>query len=432
MSQSVNDRRHFLRILSGAAAATVPASGQAAAAQAVSAAPPVTPRRVGPEHYVTLGRTGVRVSRVAAGLCLKADDLVASLDAGINYVDTAEKYLNGGHNEMVGVALKGRDRSKIFISAKFQDGLQNDLTATVGEVVARVHKCLERMGTNYIDCMLIHNVQRVEALGNPVWHEAYQRLKADGKVRFLGASTHDPKLSTIVGAIVDDSRYDLMLIAFNPTTSGDLYGSTGWPDTPRLVAAAGQRGLAVATMKIMVGAVAANAVKGVGKDGYDPNDMAGRGRYLDARIAATRWVLSHPGIQVVQYTMTGPETVAAAVEAASTPFTRADVSLARSYHVATIGKACPIPCPAPCLSACPYDVAVPDILHHRMYYEQFGLQKQAMLDYQSLRSRAASACLTCVAQPCVRACVESLPVHALLTTSHDVLRLAPPSLRAEE
>lgn len=424
MSQSVNDRRRFLRMLGAAAAASVPASAQAAS--------PAAPRRVGPEHYVTLGRTGVRVSRVAAGLSLKADDLAASLDAGINYLDTAEKYLNGGHNEMVGVALKGRDRSKIFISAKFQDGLQNELTATVDELVARVHKSLERMRTDYIDCMLIHNVQRVEALANPVWHEAFRRLKADGKVRFLGASTHDPKLSTIVGAIVDDNRYDLMLIAFNPTTSGDLYGSAGWPDTPRLVERASERGLAVATMKVMIGAVAANVVTGVGKDGYDPNDMAGRGRYLDARIAATRWVLSHPGIHVVQYSMVGPETVAAAVEAATTPFTRSDVSLARSYHVAMTGKACPIPCPAPCLSACPYDVAIPDILHHRMYYEQFGLKKQAMLDYKALRNRAASSCLTCTAQPCVRACVEQLPVRALLTTSHDVLRLAPASSRAED
>ena len=66
-------------------------------------------------------------------------------------------------------------------------------------------------------------------------------------------------------------------------------------------------------MKIMIGAVAAEVVTGVGRDGVDPNDIAGRGRYLDARVAANRWVLSHRFVDVVQYTMTGPDTVQAAV-----------------------------------------------------------------------------------------------------------------------
>jgi predicted aldo/keto reductase-like oxidoreductase len=426
----MSDRRHFLRVLGAAAAtgAAVPLEArttQAAAPSPAGTVPVAPPRRVTPDHYVTLGRTGMKVSKVAAGLSLKADDLVAAADAGVNYFDTAEKYLNGKHTEMVGVALRGRERKSIFISAKFQDGLQNELTATTEEIVARMHKCLERLGTSYVDCMLIHNVQRPEALTNPAWLRAYDVLKADGKVRFLGASTHDPKLPAIVGQIVENPRYDLLLLAYNPTTAGDLYGSPGWPDIPRLLDTAGKRNMAVSTMKIMVGAVAAGAVTGVGKEGYDPNDIAGRGKYLDARIAATRWVLHNPNVQVVQYTMTSPEVVAAAVEAATTPFSKKDSDLARAYHVAMTGRACPIPCPAPCLDACPVDVAIPDILHHRLYYEQFGLQKQAMLDYAALGPAGqAVACQTCASPACIRACPEGLPVFALLTASHDVLRLA--------
>lgn len=425
----MSGRRRFLQAL-GAVAATgtaVPASArttQVAPPRPPDVAPAPSPR-ITSDHYVTLGRTGMKVSKVAAGLSLKAEDLVGAADAGLNYFDTAEKYMNGKHTEMVGVALKGRDRSKIFISAKFQDGLQNDLTATTDEVVARVHKCLERLGTTYIDCMLIHNVQRPEALTNPAWLRAYDRLKVDGKVRFLGASTHDPKLPAIVGGIVENVRYDLLLLAYNPTTAGDLYGSPGWPAIPKLLEVAGKRNMAVSTMKIMVGAVAAGAVTGVSKPGYDPNDIAGRSTHLDARIAATRWVLTNPNVQVVQYTVTSPQVVAAAVEAATTPFRKKDADLARAYHVAMTGRACPIPCPAPCLDACPANVAIPEILHHRLYYEQFGLQKQAMLDYAALGPGGqAVACQTCVSQACIRACPEKLPVFTLLTASHDVLRLA--------
>jgi predicted aldo/keto reductase-like oxidoreductase len=418
----MNGRRQFLRVVGATAAAAV-AGGRAAGALAQTSGP-APAVKIAPEHYVPFGRTGMRVSPVAAGLSLKAADLVAAAEAGINYFDTAEKYLDGKHTVMVGEALKGRDRSTIFVNAKFQDGLQWGLTATADAIVARVYKALERLGTPYIDSMMIHNVQRREAVTNPEWLRAFARLKADGKVRFLGASTHDPKLHDIVRTIVESGHYDVLLVAFNPTEGGNLYGSPGWPSTPRLLEAAHAKGLGVATMKIMIGAVAANAVTGVGRDGIDPNDILGRGNYLEARIAATRWVLSHPFVDVVQYTMTGSGTIQAAVTAATRPYERADADRARAWHAATTGSACPIPCPAPCLQACPADVAIPDVLHHRMYYEQFDLQKQAMLDYAALPpAKRATACADCSTQACVGACVQGLPLHALLTSSHSVLSL---------
>jgi len=405
----VNPRRRFLKMLGATAAA------------AAAPAPP----RIGPEHYVTLGRTGVRVSPVAAGLALKADPLIASADAGINDFATAEKYLNGQHNRLLAQALKGRDRKSIFVSAKFQDGLQNELSATTEQIVDRVYKCLERLGTDYIDGMLIHNVQRVEALDNPAWLKAYERLKADGKVRFLGASTHDPKLADIVARIVASDRYDLMLLSYNPTTEGNLYGSPGWPQIPKLLDQAAAKGIGVATMKIMIGAVAAGVAKGVGPDGIDPNDIVARGKYLDARIAATRWVLSNRSVRVVQYTMTGPETVAAAVEAATTRARSADVALARRYDAAVRGSGCPIPCPAPCVGACPVRLPIPDVLRFRMYADQFGMVDQARLEYADLApSRNARACLECTSQACVAACPEGLPVKRLMRSTHPMLAQA--------
>lgn len=413
MPSPVRDRRQFL----AGALSTAAAGLTLRPLEALAQAPPVA--RIGPEHYVTLGRTGVRVSPVAAGLSLKADPLVLSADAGINYFDTAEKYLNGQHNRLVGEALKGRDRKSIFISAKFQDGLQKELTATTDEIVARVHRCLERLGTDYIDGMLIHNVQNPDAVDNPRWLAAFDRLRNDGKVRFLGASTHDPRLPEVLGRIVQSSRYDLMLVAYNPTTEGDLYGAKGWPAIPRLLHEAREKGIAVATMKIMIGAVAAGAAKGVGPDGIDPNDIAGRGRYLDARVAATRWVLSNPDVNVVQYTMTGAETVAAAVRAATTRFEKTDEAAARLHHEGARGHGCPIPCPSPCLAACPAGVAVPDVLRHRMYDRHFGLTEQARLEYRALPVlRRAQACLTCVSQACVAACPEGLPVASQTRDAH--------------
>ena len=106
------------------------------------------------------------------------------------------------------------------------------MTATAQDVVRRFHTFLDWLGTDYIDCMLIHNVQRPEALTNPAWLDAYRLLKAQGRVRFLGASTHDPKLHEIVARTIETNLYDLLLVAYNPTTEGDLYGSAGWPRLP--------------------------------------------------------------------------------------------------------------------------------------------------------------------------------------------------------
>ena len=174
------------------ATAAAAVTGTPDAGAAAQVARPVLAEKVTPDHYVPFGRTGMRVSPVGAGLSLKAADLVASADAGINYFDTAEKYLDGKHTTMVGEALKGRDRSKIFVNAKFQDGLQWGLTATADAIVARVHKALERLGTAYIDSMMIHNVQRREAVTNPEWLRAFERLKSDGKVRFSGRPRTTP------------------------------------------------------------------------------------------------------------------------------------------------------------------------------------------------------------------------------------------------
>ena len=422
MSAEVGNRRRFLKSVIGIGAAAVTGTpGRARASQGTVA--PLT--RIPEDRYVTLGRTGMRVSPVAAGLALRAEDLSASADAGINYFDTAEKYLNGQHNRLVGAAIKGREREKLFISAKFQDGLQNELTATTDEIVARVHQSLERIGTSYADCMLIHNVQRPEAVDNPNWLRAYERLKADGKVRFLGASTHDPNLVSILARAIESSRYDLLLVAYNPTTGGDLYGSPGWPGMLKLLEQAHAKNIAVSTMKIMVGAVASNVVSGVGKDGLDPSDISGRGKYLDARIASTRWVLSNPAVHVVQYTMTSPETVAAAVKAATTPFKAADAALAVAYHRSVRGEGCPIPCAAPCQTACPSGAPIADVLRHRMYYEHFGLQKQALIEYADLRPTVrASACAACSSQACTEACTNGRPVKALMREAHEMLSLA--------
>jgi len=72
------------------------------------------------KEYRTLGRTGFKCSDIGFGSSGVTDPALigAILDAGVNYIDTAENYLRGQVESAIGKALKGRDRKKVFISTK--------------------------------------------------------------------------------------------------------------------------------------------------------------------------------------------------------------------------------------------------------------------------------------------------------------------------
>lgn len=68
------------------------------------------------KEYRLLGRTGFKVSDIGAGSIQDEGVLRAALEAGVNYIDTAEEY--PGHHRVVAQAIKGRDRKSIFITTK--------------------------------------------------------------------------------------------------------------------------------------------------------------------------------------------------------------------------------------------------------------------------------------------------------------------------
>jgi len=104
-----------------------------------------------------------------------------ALDLGIRVVDTAEMYGEGGAEEIVGAAIKGR-RDEIFVVTK----LYPHNASSQGTIEA-CERSLERLGTDRIDLYLVHwrgQVPLVETV------EAFERLKAGGKIRHWGVSNY--------------------------------------------------------------------------------------------------------------------------------------------------------------------------------------------------------------------------------------------------
>lgn len=112
-------------------------------------------------HYRPLGRTGVHVSPLCLGTMMfgpwgnndhaDATQIIhAALDAGINFVDTADVYSQGVSEEMVGTALKGH-RDDVFLATKFFMPMDDDPNHRGGSrrwILRQVEDSLRRLGTD--------------------------------------------------------------------------------------------------------------------------------------------------------------------------------------------------------------------------------------------------------------------------------------------
>ena len=153
-------------------------------------------------EYRPLGRTGVQVSPLCLGTMMFGawgntdhDDSVRiihrALDAGINFVDTADVYSAGESEEIVGNALKGR-RDDVVLATKFFMPMGEDPNRRGGSrrwIVTEVEDSLRRLGTDHIDLYQVHRpdpaVDVEETLG------ALTDLVRQGKVRYIGSSSYN-------------------------------------------------------------------------------------------------------------------------------------------------------------------------------------------------------------------------------------------------
>jgi aryl-alcohol dehydrogenase-like predicted oxidoreductase len=153
----------------------------------------------------TLGRTGIQVSRYCLGAMMFGawgnrdhDDCVAiihtALDAGINFIDTADVYSVGESEEIVGKALKGR-RDEVVLATKFVAPMSEDTNqrgASRRWIMQEVENSLRRLDTDYIDLYQAHRPDPSVDLDDTL--AALSDLVHQGKVRVIGSSTYPAEL----------------------------------------------------------------------------------------------------------------------------------------------------------------------------------------------------------------------------------------------
>ena len=182
-------------------------------------------------RYRTLGHTQLRVSEVGVGgaqfglpnymghwdaFTEEAQEattatILRALELGYNYFDTAPGYGNGRSEEMMGNALKDH-RGEAIIATKVSGGHW-----TPERIRGSVDASLRRLQVEVIDIIQFHggwyHREEVDVILTGGGLETFQRLKEEGKVRFIGFTTEGP--SAGVEELISTGAFDTMQVRYN-------------------------------------------------------------------------------------------------------------------------------------------------------------------------------------------------------------------------
>src|SRR5687768_6604407 len=157
-------------------------------------------------HYVALGRTGLKVSRICLGTMTYGTPtwrpwvldeetsrpfIKRALERGINFFDTADMYSLGKSEEVVGRALKDfAKRDQVVIATKVFYPITDDPNGrglSRKHILSAIDNSLRRLGTDYVDLYQIHRWDPDTPIEETL--DALDTVVRSGKARYIGASS---------------------------------------------------------------------------------------------------------------------------------------------------------------------------------------------------------------------------------------------------
>ncbi len=328
-------------------------------------------------EYRTLGRTGLEVTTVSYGAMRTRDEAIIhqALDKGINYIDTARGYMDGFNEEVVGNVLKER-RDDAYLATKILRGLD-----TEAEIFESMNASLKALQQDYVDVIQLHNVTDVNYIKNETVMQAIQKIKEEGKGRFIGFTTHQNQVALIQEAIKLDF-YDMILVGYNFESPQELTDA---------IKEAAEAGIGIVAMKTQSG-------------GYTDHEMGN----LSPHQAALKWVLQNPGVTNAIPSMVTYAQLEDNIQAMGSQMGWQDRKTLHRYQQ-VFGKTLCRMCDG-CKDLCPNSVNVFDVNRSLMYAEGYGDMELAQKTFWSIsRQQQPLACLDC--SKCKVKCVHGLNIQ---------------------
>lgn len=381
------NRRDFLKVgLAGTTSALLGWEGLADAMQYASAESFVFPAPV----YRTLGRTGLKITIISFGAMLTPEPEVmkVAFDHGVNYVDTARRYMGGKNEEIVAKALKGK-RDKMYVATKISPA-----STSKENIFKDVETSLKALETDYVDVIQLHNLTgREDRIFNPEIREALVRLKEQGKVRFFGVTTHKNE-AEVLHALADDKDrfFDTALVKYNFKSDAQ---------TKQAIARAAQANIGIIAMKTLAGGYATDAL-----GPFSPYQ------------AAIKWVLQDQHITATIPGMRDLAQLREDIAVMGTRFGYLDNFILKRYGAAVQPYYCHL-C-GKCEATCPKGVAISTINRCLMYEEAYKSPVLARSTYHEIPSSlSASVCLDC--SDCVARCINKLDIPVKMERARKLL-----------
>jgi uncharacterized protein len=350
----------------------------------------------------TLGRTGLPLPVVSMGVMnAELPELVArSFELGVRHFDTAAYYQRGRNEEMVGKVLKqmGVRQQAIIATKVFVPPPQRSASAAA---LKRIYldtlaESLRRLQTDYVDILYVHNATSLEDLASPGVREALATLKRQGKVRFIGFSTHI-NMRELIGQAATEDFWDVILTAFHYGLSEDTGLRTA------LQSAAARR-IGLIAMKTQAS-----------QDWYRadlPEEMQRFYQGPKIHSAMLKWALRHDFITtaIPGYTTFQQMEENFAV-ASSLDYTREETLFLTDRKVRLAINTCRA-C-AQCLGQCGHGVDIPALMRVHMYAASYRNLAQAGQTLTEIHpERGLKACSDC--RGCTVACPHGLDVSRRL------------------
>ncbi len=387
---TILSRRGFIRTgITGAA-------GIALAPGVIKAASPAQQSNI---IYRTLGKTGMKVPVVSFGV-MRSDNSAlckAAYEQGIKLFDTANGYQNGNNETMLGNLFREYPRNSFYLATKVKaagmdrEGKPSSAT-TAEDFLSKFNTSLSRLKMDYVDILYIHDISNPEYLEYKPILNAVKQLKKDGKIKFMGFSTHRNE-AAVIDAAASMEEWDVILTSYN-------FQQAYRKELDAAVKKAAGAGIGVVAMKTLAG-----------------------GGFLDKEktkpvntTAAIKWVLSNPDIHTTIPGMTAFDQLDLNVKILSditlSDQDRKDILIA-SAQPGLFCSGC-----QECIQECPGNLPVPDLMRAYMYAYGYSNPSQAYSLLAELQA-GDNPCSTCTGD-CKVKCSRNFNVKEKIT---DVSRL---------
>lgn len=372
--------------------------------------------------YRTMPRTGDSVSILGFG-CMrfpldaegKIDEprstemLHSAIDRGVNYIDTAWPYHGGESEPVVGRALEGGYREKVFLATK----LPTWMVETSSDMDRLLDEQLKKLRTDHIDYYLLHslNADRWGIMKRNGYEKFLERALADGRILRAGFSFHDQL--PLFKEIVDDWPWHFCQIQYNFLDTNYQAGTEG-------LKYAAERNIGMVIMEPLRGGNLAQNVPDAMMRIWSESP-----KKLSPAGWALRWIWDHPEVGVVLSGMTTEsdldDNLSAAEEGAPnslTPAEREMISRVTTEYRTRMKVGCTacqycMPCPA--------GVNIPECFNRYNIAFMFDDVERAKATYPVFLKPGAraSACVQCGA--CEEKCPQNLPIREHLASVTELL-----------